>query len=298
MAADRKEAALEDKPVTLLVEQVGLELVFVPAGEFLMGTGEPEAPRPAPAGPEPVPQVWGRLGSGAPRAGRSGGDLGVSIGRKADALRGRECPQRVVHVDGYWVGRYPVTVGQYRPFLADSGSPRRRERLGALAGSDAFVPIAFVTWDDAFAYCRWLSVATGYALRLPTEAEWERAARGTDGRTYPWGEEPPRAWHCNCGGEVGHVTDVRSYPAGASPEGCLDMVGNAWEWCADWFDPGYYPVAPGSNPMGPSHGLSRVIRGGAYDGEPFAVRCAARFYDHPCGPTFFPCGFRVAMSAA
>jgi len=96
---------------------------------------------------------------------------------------------------------------------------------------------------------------------------------------------------------VGTLTDVRSHPAGASPYGCQDMAGNAWEWCSDWFDPNYYHRAPQCNPTGPVQGMSRVIRGGAYDSEACTVRCAARFYDHPGGPTFFPCGFRVVMSA-
>jgi formylglycine-generating enzyme required for sulfatase activity len=127
------------------------------------------------------------------------------------------------------------------------------------------------------AFCKWLSRSGGSVYRLPTEAEWEVAARGTDGRRYPWGNEAVDAGGTyranyapskdkNSWGLDGfpYAAPVGSFPAGASPFGCLDMAGNVWEWCHDWYDAGYYAQSPAENPRGPESGKERVLRGGSW----------------------------------
>jgi formylglycine-generating enzyme required for sulfatase activity len=227
----------------------GMEMVYVPAGKFLMGSPE--------------------------------GDK--------DALP-NECPQRRVYLDGYWIDRNLVTVAQYRKFCQATG----REMPPAPSwGWKEDHPIVNVTWDDAAAYAAWAG------KRLPTEAEWEKAARGTDGRQYPWGNE----WDPSmCANSVGHslsgTQPVGSYLLGASPYGALDMAGNVYEWCADWYDEKYYQSAPARNPTGPASGTLRVLRGGAWIGDgPRSFRCAYRI--GPC-PACWDLigGFRCARGYA
>ena len=294
LAEPRPPAPLAEGPHALVAE-LGIEMVSVSGGRFVMGSDGDCAADSC--------SVFVEAEDGLPRSRAAGWVRSPAIanpravGTRA-SLRSRECPCHPVELSPYQIGRYPVTVAQFATFARLT---QRRYAAAPAArpsgADDRYLPVSFVSWDDATGFCRWLSSQTGVAFRLPTEAEWEMAARGTDGREYPWGNDPPTAWRCNFGGEVGTATDVRSYPAGAAPFGCMDMAGNVWEWCGDWFDPHYYQNAAPSDPSGPAGGLNRVIRGGAYDTETAALRCAARFYDHPGGPTFFPCGFRVAVSA-
>jgi formylglycine-generating enzyme required for sulfatase activity len=133
-----------------------------------------------------------------------------------------------------------------------------------------------VTWFDAVAFCEWLSQETGQPFRLPTEAEWEKAARGTDGRIYPWGDDPPDEDRCNFGGNVGATTTIGRYsPQGDSPYGCADMAGNVWEWCQSLDKPYPYAAEDGREDVEKAN-VSRVARGGAFLGLLRYVRCAAR----------------------
>lgn len=200
-----------------------------------------------------------------------------------------EKPEHRVFLDGYWIYKCEVTVAQYRRFCsATNRAMPEAPRWGWLDDH----PIVNVSWADAEAYAKW---AGG---RLPTEAEWEKSARGTDGRAYPWGDQwdPKR---CNSHeSAVGKTTPVGSFPAGTSPCGADDLAGNVWEWCADWYDSSYYSLRIARNPTGPVSGSRRVVRGGGwyskFDYGVQCYRCSARF----CNPPSYSgnyLGFRVAQ---
>jgi formylglycine-generating enzyme required for sulfatase activity len=155
--------------------------------------------------------------------------------------------------------------------------------------------VRYVSWRDALAYCRWLSERTGLPVTLPSEAEWEKAARGTDGRIYPWGDEDPTAELCNFSGNVGDTTPVGNYsPEGDSPYECADMAGNVWEWTRSLWGENYpYDPADGRENLEASG--SRVVRGGAFGYTEYHVRCAYRNGDAPYLRSG-PYGFRVVVS--
>src|SRR5271157_5118748 len=201
-----------------------------------------------------------------------------------------ESPVHEVDLDAYQVGRYPVTVVEYRKFVEDEGYRNQRwwtaggfsERQQPEGWDEQVLhpsrPVVNVSWYEAAVYCAWKGV------RLPTEAEWERAARGAGGRKYPWGKEEPDTEHANyAAGRVGHATPVGLYPRGATPEGIEDLAGNVWEWVADGYGEDYYRKSPGRNPKGPDPGELRVLRGGAWDVVPRGLRAAVRLGFVPDG---------------
>jgi len=246
-------------------------LVYIPGGNFIMGT-----------------------------------DRGLQI----------EQPAHTVYLDGYWIGKYPVTVGQFREFIESTGYVTDAEKgmgswqwTGEIPGKDDRMdpwrpmpdgawnniyfeqgedhPVGSVSWNDATEYCKWLAEKTGLPFVLPSEAQWEKAARGTDGRSFPWGNELPDGSYTNIADKSfvskygpytrkpdtliddGYIetSPVTAFPKGQSPYGVYDMAGNLGHWVYDVFDPEYYQNSPPRNPLGPESDRpdgDRVNRGGAW----------------------------------
>lgn len=286
------------------VPVVRADMVFVPAGPFLRGSLDPEQRAPI---------------------------VGSPIGD--------EIPVRTVWLDEFWIDRTEVTNAAFRTFVEATGYVTEIERTGNanawlpsgwtrvegaswrrptgpgsdLGGRDRH-PVVQVGHADAAAFCRWAG------KRLPSEAEWEKAARGSDGRDYPWGADfdPARLNYCDrrCptparfhdpGHSDGfaHTAPVGSFPTGASPYGALDMAGNVWEWVEDRYHPDYYSFASPVNPAGPHFWRAsrnhpdgrRVVRGGSFTSEPGYARTTSRSFDPP-SHGYFGVGFRCARSAS
>lgn len=201
-------------------------------------------------------------------------------------------PIHKVYLDEYWIGKAPVTLAQFEAFVKASGYRFTfRQNLKVKANH----PVTDVTWRDAHAFCMWLAQKSGINVRLPSEAEWEKAARGTDGREYPWGNEAPHGL-CNYFDMIEDTTPVGNYsPDGDSPFGCVDMAGNVWEWTGDYFAYEYYNTGPFKNPTGPENGEHMVKRGGSWKRNPLDCRSAWRGFDSPNNkePDY---GFRLAAT--
>ncbi|MBI3162256.1 MAG: SUMF1/EgtB/PvdO family nonheme iron enzyme [Chloroflexi bacterium] len=203
-------------------------------------------------------------------------------------LEGDELPAHDVTLDAFWMDQVEVTNGMYA-LCAQAGACRLPVKFNSDNQLEYYnnpqfrdYPVVQITWYDANSYCQW----TG--RRLPTEAEWERAARGDDLRPYPWGGEPPNELNSNSNNIAGDTTRVGSYAAGASPFGVLDMAGNVWEWVADYYSGRYYEESPSVNPLGPENsGLNhlRVIRGGSFQDNQFDLRVSNRGYETGPDPT-------------
>lgn len=197
-----------------------------------------------------------------------------SMGSDSPEAHPEEQPVHSVTLDAFWIDQSEVTNAMYQSCVKAGAcrEPQSRwsqTRQGYFGESQyANFPVIYVSWSDAAAYCRWAGRA------LPTEAQWEKAARGTDGRTYPWGEgiDPSKA---NYNGS--DTTQVGSYPDGRSPYGAEDMAGNAWEFVSDFYAPDYYRVSPASNPGGPESGDANVLRGGSWLVDAGGVRASDRF---------------------
>jgi formylglycine-generating enzyme required for sulfatase activity len=244
-------------------------MVWIPGGEFLMGSD-----------PKEIDEIWKKFG----------------WLEEWKQYTKRESPKHQVRVDGFWMYQYEVTVAQYRTFCQDTGREMPAEPVW---GWQENHPIVNVSWDDATAYCQWAGV------RLPTEAEWEYAARGENTglnrkphTIFIWGDELPKGQ-----GGYGNFADetfkkqfpewficegyddgfVYTSPVGSfdpNSLGLYDMAGNVWEWCADWFDENYYAECQKqgtvSNPTGPETGAGRVLRGGSWGADPYYDRVSNR----------------------
>lgn len=286
------------------------EMVLIPEGEFLMGSSEKDIDEAMKLCEE---------------------SRGVAPNIQCDRADYKdEMPQHKVRLDAFYIDKYPVTNRQFMKFVEATGykTDAEKDRIGLIvrwAGNyegeiitreDGSVnwrspfgrrneinnlldhPVVQVSWNDAVAYCQWAG------KRLPTEAEWEKAARGTDGRLFPWGHELPDAggkYRANYGKDRGkadgfeYTSPVGSFPLGASPYGVMDMAGNVWEWVADWYDETYYATSPAENPQGPASGKGRVLRGGSWGNRPESIRTAVRLRSEPnSGISYI--GFRCARS--
>ena len=210
-----------------------------------------------------------------------------------------EQPQHTVELSAYWIGKYPVTNAEYQVFVLKAGhhSPNHWDGDAYPEGKGDH-PVVYVSWEDATAYCTWLSEKTGKNYRLLAEAQWEKAARTDDGRIYPWGNDWDAARLNSDQGKRGDTSSVGQYsPDGDSPYGCADMAGNVWEWCADWFDKVEYKRRVDGavvDPEGPQKGEHRVLRGGTFNDYINNVRCAARNNENPLKSNYHV-GFRIVL---
>jgi formylglycine-generating enzyme required for sulfatase activity len=222
----------------------------------------------------------------------------------SDKGKSDELPIHTVYLDAFFIDKTEVTNAQYRKCVEAGVCDVPSDTTYYDDANYGQHPVVYVSWNDADAYCLWAG------KRLPTEAEWEKAARGTDGRVFSWGNslaEGNQANFCDarCAQDwrYAEVDDgyeqtapVGNYPAGASPYGALDMVGNVWEWVADWYDANYYSKSPSRNPLGPDSGEQRMIRGGSWYGDPHYERCTVRLGIYP-NDRINDVGFRCAKDS-
>jgi formylglycine-generating enzyme required for sulfatase activity len=212
-----------------------------------------------------------------------------------------ELPVHAVYLDEYYISKYEITFLQYDKFCQERNMFPRTDDLG-WGRRDR--PVILMTWDAANSFCNWLSQKTGKNIKLPTEAQWEKAARGTDQRRYPWGDTAPQCMRVNyCCKD--RTDPVGSYPLGVSPYGVHDMAGNVSEWCRDCYESSFYYFSPYRNPQGPTSitfCVSRVVRGGSWDcNSDLTARSADRseryFYVNYAHPRviYNDVGFRIVM---
>ena len=284
----------------------GIEIdAAIGAAEALAQTGDLRFADPLAPLRDPAHKHWAPIRPGAFRMGAQEADDSAPD-YDSDASEG-ESPVHQVRLSAYRIGKYPVTVGEYAKFVEEDGYGKeafwQAGRFGQFRAPGAWEdqlehptrPVVGVNWHEACAYAAWATARLREAghegvVRLPTEAEWERAARGTEGRKDPWGGDGPNDRLLNFGANVGAPTPVGVYPLGATPEGLCDLAGNVWEWCSDWF--GSYADAKDVDPQGPPSGSGRVLRGGSWNNDPQYCRSAYR-YRHRPDVRFNDTGFRV-----
>ena len=204
-------------------------------------------------------------------------------------------PAHEVYLDAFWIDQTLVSNVMFAKCVQATVCKYTYARPGYNPYFEdpayASYPITYVTWYDADRYCQWAG------RRLPTEAEWEKAARGPNGGLYPWGNTPPNETLANFKrSNIRGTVSVYSYPDGASPYGVLGMAGNVREWTADWFEPTYYVSAPDRNPQGPSQGIQKSLRGGSYKDGASGLVVFHRFSHDPGSPGANR-GFRCAQDA-
>ena len=255
-------------------------------------------PLPPTATPSPTVTATPTLGIGSTQVSPKDGMVMLYV-PAGEFLMGSESdfedekPQHRVYLDVFWIDQTELTNAMYAQCAADGACepPHKNNSYSHSSYYDdnqyADYPVIYVDWNQANTYCQW---AGG---RLPTEAEWEKAARGTDGRTYPWGEQSPACSLTNNSWCKGDTAAVGSYPQGASLYGVLDMAGNVWEWVADWYSETYYMGSPSENPQGPASGETRVVRPGSWRDNGRNVRSSARGRSVP-GSAGSNIGFRCA----
>lgn len=233
--------------------------VTIPDTDFLMGTPEAELSR-----------------------------LAKLYGGTRESYR-EESPQHLVHIAAFAMSQTPITVAAYDAFVQDGGlAPAQFVNQR----SQPLLPVVNITWEMARAYCEWLSHVTSHSYRLPTEAEWECAARGVDGRQYPWGNEFDSTHATTRESGIG-LLSVGSFPTGVSPWGMYDMAGTVWEWTSSLDLP--YPYRDGDGRNDHTAQGRRVIRGGCFVNPHGYARCACRFRMAPDMTNPF-LGFRIAQT--
>ncbi len=241
----------------MLGNGIEMEMVRIPAGDFLMGSDKENDKDPT-----------------------------------VKTINDNETPQHLVPLGEYWLGKTEVMVEQFALFVKNIGYPAHPNT--ARAGKEKH-PVTYVSWNDAVAFCKWLTGVSKLKVRLPSEAEWEKGARGDNKLIYPWGNQPISSIRANyLDTQLGDTTPVGTYStAGDSLYGLQDMSGNVWEWTSSLYKP--YPYDAGDGRENDSSGNDRVVRGGAFYDSGDSARCAYRRKDRP-GDRYFNIGFRCLLS--